>query len=120
MKICFYGSESDHRFFIEQLSTSHKYAGWLRKCDLCNNYDHFVDLLRTSDYDIAFVTQDNADGMEGVIAVRNISPDLPVIWFSNDKGFGCQAYRLNTDFFHAKPLTAKSLEMALDCLPCGR
>lgn len=59
----------------------------------------------------------NANGMEGVIAARNMRPNIPVVWFSNDEGFGCQAYRLNADFFHCKPVTAHVLEMALDRLP---
>ena len=40
------------------------------------------------------VAVDGAIGMEGVIASKNIRPDTAVIWFSDDKAFGAQSYRL--------------------------
>ena len=60
---------------------------------------------------------DGEDAIEKIIAARNICPRIPIVWFSNDEGFGCQAYRLRADFFHAKPITVKTLEMALSRLP---
>jgi two-component SAPR family response regulator len=120
MKICFYGSETDHQHFLALIKSIPKYADWMGSCQCCTDYDSFVDALRCTRYDAVFVTENNANGMEGVIAVRNLCPGLPVIWFSNDEGFGCQAYRLNTDFFHSKPLTPQILEIALDRLPSKR
>jgi hypothetical protein len=43
-----------------------------------------------------------------------------VVWFSNDEGFGVQAYRLDVDFFHCKPITPRVLEMALERLSAKR
>lgn len=117
MRLCFFGSEPDHQTFMDLLCTIPRYTGRVRRCDAFSDYDSFIDQLRTEHYDAVFVTENNANGMEGVIAARNVSPDIPVIWFSNDEGFGCQAYRLNAEFFHAKPITARLLEMALDHLP---
>ena len=117
MKICFYGSKTDHNHFMELLQSIPKYAHWLGSCDCLTDYDSFIDHLRRREYDAVFVTENNANGMEGAIAVRNVHPDIPLIWFSNDEGFGCQAYRLNADFFHSKPVNARILEMALDRLP---
>ena len=30
-------------------------------------------------------------GMEGVIAAKNVCETVPVLWFSNDDGFGVQS-----------------------------
>lgn len=114
MRICFYGSEADHHHMLSTLEMlpvhRARISAWHPFCD----YDSFIDHLRSAPCDAVLVTENNANGMEGVIAVRNMRPELPVIWFSNDEGFGCQAYRLNTDFFHCKPISPQVLEMALD------
>ena len=116
MNLCFYGPETDHQSILELLSQT-KYHGWLRSCDPFTDYDSFVASLPDNKYDAVFITENNANGMEGVIAARNICPQIPIVWFSNDEGFGCQAYRLRADFFHAKPITARNLELALSRLP---
>ncbi len=117
MKLCFYGPEADHRNIMELLELLPKYRNWAASCVCYADYDSFVENLAQGRYDAVFITENNANGMEGVIALRNVCPELPVIWFSNDEGFGCQAYRLHTDFFHAKPVTPAILEMALSRLP---
>ena len=117
MKLCFFGSEPEHKRIMDLLKTIPKYSDYVRQCDAFPDYDSFIAHLRWGDYDAVFVTENNANGMEGVIAARNMRPNIPVVWFSNDDGFGCQAYRLNADFFHCKPVTAHVLEMALDRLP---
>ena len=55
--------------------------------------------------------------MEGVIAVRRIYPDLPVIWFSNDSGFAPQAYRLHVNYFTLMPINKDKIMTALK--KCG-
>lgn len=117
MRLCFYGPETDHRDIMDLLGRLPRYENWAGTCESCTDYDSFVHNLTLREYDAVFITENNANGMEGVIAVRNVRPDTPVVWFSNDEGFGSQAYRLNTDFFHVKPVTARVLEMALDRLP---
>ncbi len=52
--------------------------------------------------------------MEGVIAVKNLYPQCPVAWISNDKGFGIQSYRLGCAFFAEKPLTKKKIAIAFE------
>ncbi len=117
MKLCFYGPPADQENIMGLLRQLPKYRNWAGSCQCYSDYDSFVENLAPGRYDAVFITENNANGMEGVIALRNSCPELPVVWFSNDEGFGCQAYRLQTDFFHAKPVTAAILEMALDRLP---
>ncbi len=113
MKLCFYGPETDHRQILALLDQLPEYCGRIMDAESFSDYDSFVAHLPLGGYDAVIVTEDNADGMEGVIASCNTCPQVPVVWFSNDEGFGCQAYRLNTAFFHTKPITAPVLEMAL-------
>ncbi len=120
MQLCFFGSDHDHQNILQLLDMIPKYNGWLGRCDAFRDYDSFVTHLRWGEYDAVFVTQNNAGGMEGVIAARNVRPNIPVVWFSNDEGFGVQAYRLDVDFFHCKPITPRVLEMALERLSAKR
>lgn len=52
-------------------------------------------------------------GMEGVIAARNTCGQVPVVWFSNDGGFGAQSYRLGCAYFHEKPVSPRVLSAAI-------
>lgn len=54
---------------------------------------------------------DNAAGMEGVIAVQNVHPDTPIVWFSNDKNFVAQSYRLGVAYFAVKPIDEKTVSL---------
>ena len=113
MRVCFYGTQAQFQALQSHLREIPKFQNSFSHYELYPDYDSLVNGLRRSQFDLVFVCHDNACGMEGVIAVRNISPNVPVIWFSNDEDFGSQAYRLHTDFFHAKPITPVILEMAL-------
>ena len=114
MRICFYGTIAQFGVFQHQLEQLPQFSHRVFQFELYPDYDALVDGLRQNRFDLVCVCHDNACGMEGVIATRNILPNVPVIWFSNDEDFGSQAYRLHTDFFHAKPITPVILEMALD------
>ncbi len=116
MKLCFFGPEADQQTICALLSQSPRFGCQEHRFHSFSDYDSFVSQLPRGEYDAVFITENNANGMEGVIALRNLRPELPVIWFSNDEGFGCQAYRLSADFFHTKPITAPVLEMALSRL----
>ena len=51
--------------------------------------------------------------MEGVIAAKSLLKNVPVVWFSNDSGFGAQSYRLGCAYFHPKPVSAEILSAAI-------
>jgi len=86
-----------------------------RKIDYLHtdNYDRFLDMLSSKEYEMVFVMMDNAVGMEGVIAVQNLRPNTPIIWFSNDKNFVAQSYRLGVTYFSVKPIEEKIIKLAL-------
>ena len=56
--------------------------------------------------------------MEGVIAAKNADRDTPVIWLSDDEGFGAQSYRLGCTYFHKKPIPLEKLKEALHKCRC--
>lgn len=61
---------------------------------------------------LAVILSDGAAGMEGVYAVREYDPHLPVFWFSDDGGFAMQSHRLDCAYFADKPLTAEKMKKA--------
>ncbi len=78
-----------------------------------SDYDGFVAYISKSPPDCVVITKDGADGMEGVIAVKSSLESIPIIWISNDSGFGAQSYRLGCTYFHKKPVSAEILSAAI-------
>lgn len=113
MNVLIYGNATDKELLIQHMKSQACMA--FRKIDYqqTDNYDKFLELLRTVEYEMVFVMMDNAAGMEGVIAVQNLHPDVPVIWFSNDKNFVAQSYRLGVTYFSVKPINERIVELAL-------
>lgn len=77
-------------------------------------YDHYLNEIRRVTPQLIFVCEYGADGMEAVIAAKNLHPDASVIWFSDDVGFLSQSYRLGCSFFSADPITHELLMTALN------
>lgn len=62
---------------------------------------------------LLFVLADGAEGMECVYRAKERKPALPVFWFSDDRNFGIQSYRLDCAYFAPKPITEETVESAL-------
>lgn len=86
-----------------------------------HNHEHFhVDDLEQFDRNLVdwkptllMVLADGAEGMECVYRARERRPSLPVFWFSNDRDFGVQSYRLNCAYFSTKPVTEEKMYNAI-------
>jgi len=113
VNILIYGNTSDKELLIQHMKSQACMA--FRKIDYLHtdNYDRFLDMLSSKEYEMVFVMMDNAVGMEGVIAVQNLRPNTPIIWFSNDKNFVAQSYRLGVTYFSVKPIEEKIIKLAL-------
>ena len=111
MKIILYGTQQDCEDFQKQVGKSPPLAFRQIEYNACRDYDGFIRDLRAP-CDAVFVLADGADGMEGVIAARDLKPDTPLVWFSDDKGFGPQSYRVKCAYFAPKPLTPDKLQTA--------
>jgi len=99
----------------EEYLTFFSYAKKQKKlhCKHTDVYDTFLSYLSDDALQAVFILMDGAIGMEGVIAAKNLHPHIPVVWISNDKGFGIQSYRLGCVFFSDKPLTENKIITAL-------
>lgn len=113
MKLLHYGTDQDYLMISQIMDRLSVLANSQEESCHHNDYEEFQCALTNRSYNIVIVTADNAMGMEGVIAVRNARPELPVIWLSNDRGFGLQSYRLKCTYFGIKPITDELLERAL-------
>ena len=113
MGVTVYGTEADRRELADLLAC-------LPDCSYRNvrvagfsEYDDFIAGLGESPPECVVITMDGAAGMEGVIAARNTCGQVPVVWFSNDGGFGAQSYRLGCAYFHEKPVSPRVLSAAI-------
>lgn len=77
------------------------------------DYDSFISGLGESPPDGIIIAVNGADGMEGVIVAKRLCRAVPILWFSDDGGFGAQSYRLGCDYFHKKPISLEILSAAL-------
>lgn len=113
MKVILYGTTAERDELTEALAA-------LPDCSYRNiqiagysDYDGFIAGLGESPPECVVVTMNGAEGMEGVIAARDLWKIVPVIWFSDDNGFGVQSYRLGCAYFHKKPISAGILSAAI-------
>ena len=113
MNVLIYGNATDKELLIQHMKSQACMAFRLINYSQTDNYDTFLEMLNSKRYEMIFVMMDNAAGMEGVIAVQNLHPETPVIWFSNDKNFVAQSYRLGVNYFATKPINEKILGLAL-------
>lgn len=74
-----------------------------------NDMEEFETLLVNWMPSLMIVLADGAAGMESVYRSWQRRPALPVFWFSDDRDFGMQSYRLNCAYFSTKPITEEKL-----------
>ena len=113
MRLILYGTETDKDEFMCSVTALPDLR--YRKMQVTDypDYDSFITGLGESPPDCIVIAMDGADGMEGVIAARNTCGQVPVVWFSNDGGFGAQSYRLGCAYFHEKPVSPRVLSAAI-------
>lgn len=113
MNILIYGDVQEKELLIQHMKSQASMAFRTVSYSHTDDYDIYLAKLREQEYDLIFIMADNAAGMEGVIAVQNVQPDTPTVWFSNDKNFVAQSYRLGVTYFSVKPVDEKILGLAL-------
>jgi DNA-binding LytR/AlgR family response regulator len=83
------------------------------------DYEHTQDLeqfdrhLATWMPTLVIVLADGAAGLESAYRSRQRRPNLPVFWFSDDREFGMQSYRLECAYFSTKPADQEKIGSAL-------
>ncbi len=114
MTVCVYGSASDQRSIDKALCALKNCSYRSIQLSGYSDYDSFISGLGRDAPGLIIVTADGAVGMEGVIASKNLLSNTPVVWFSEDRDFGTQSYRLGCAYFHEKPISPEVLSLALD------
>ncbi len=111
-------ADTDRHLELEKLLVSIPLSGGAVSCIAFASYDDFIAGLPDSDCDLIIIAQDGARGMESVRAARILLPELPLVWFSDDKGFGPESYRLGCAYFSAAHITRELFICALQrCCP---
>ncbi len=77
------------------------------------SYDDFLSGLSNCSCDAVLVAQAGAIGMESVRAARILLPATPLIWLSDDRGFGPESYRAGCSYFSTAPITQELLDHAI-------
>ena len=113
MDVLLYGNAREREILVQHLKSQSCMAFRMVRYSHAEDYDTYLKELRSHSYDIVFVMADYAAGMEGVIAAQNVHPDAPIVWFSNDKNFVAQSYRLGVAYFAVKPIDEKIVSMAV-------
>lgn len=114
MNVLIYGNAREKELLVQHLKSQACMAFRLVNYSHAEDYDDYLTMLRMQSHDIVFILADNAAGMEGVIAVQNVQPNVSIVWFSNDKNFVAQSYRLGVTYFAVKPISGKTVRLALE------
>ena len=110
--ILLYGAPSDYDTIMSSMELLPELQYRRIEVVRTDSFDAFLEKLRNASYDIVLVTANGAEGMEGVIAAQSLRPGAATVWFSDDQGFGAQAYRLNCTYFAVKPITPETVSKA--------
>ena len=118
MKTILYGTAQDEIDLCSLLSSLSGVNQPTENMIRAKELDDFIFILAKEQFDLVLVTQDGAMGMEAVMTAQKLRLDTPRVWFSNDRDFAVQSYRLRCAYFAEKPITAEKLQKAME--RCGR
>ena len=108
-----YGQQAECLRIIELLRTMGDLMKGESEYTCVDNWDALQTHLVDWNPDLAIMLADGAAGMEGVYLARDSRPGMPVIWFTDDRDFALQSYRMNCDYFAVKPITEEKMRKIL-------
>ncbi len=114
MKITVYTDEGRQNELSALIESALPFKDKITRYELFKNYDDFLEHLSNTHCDIVIIAIDGAEGMESARAVKILKPLAPLIWLSDDNGFGPESYRVGCTYFSASPISDKTLTFALD------
>ncbi len=98
---------------IEELITALPKAELPVACKIYENYDDYITGFPQDNASAVIIARRGADGMESARNAKIMQPNVPLIWFSDDNGFGVESYRIGCAYFSAAPITEEILSTAL-------
>ncbi|MGM9681695.1 MAG: hypothetical protein ACI3XR_09345 [Eubacteriales bacterium] len=112
MKIILYGEDAECHQALDELRTFPMLLNHPNEYLSVNNRETLQKQLVEWNPGLIIVLANRSEGMEGVYLVKEIRPEVPVFWFSDDEGFGMQSHRLECDYFAVKPFNSEKLSKA--------
>ncbi len=109
MKAVLFGTKQEYAELMEAFRALPAWSNSEMDCCHLEDYDDFRHQLADERHDLIIVTANGATGMEACIGARKIRPDTPLFWFSDDRAFGPQSYRLECTYFATKPVSQTRL-----------
>lgn len=113
VKTLLFGTPEECVQLAETLGSMEAFSGSTYEYRYSDDMEEFERILVGWMPSLVIVLADGASGMESVIRSRQRRPSLPVFWFSDDRQFGMQSYRLECAYFSTKPVTPGKLECAV-------
>ncbi len=112
MNITVFTHKEQSQCFKDCISALSK-AGSPFECKIYENYDDFISGFPQDNASAVIIARRGADGMESARNAKVMKPNTPLIWFSDDEGFGVESYRIGCTYFSAEAITEKLLSAAL-------
>ena len=112
IKVMIYGEDTE---CLQAVETLRAFPILLKSTNeyLCvNSRETIQKQLAEWNPNLIIVLANRSEGMEGVYLAKEIRPEVPVFWFSDDEGFGMQSHRLECDYFAVKPFNPEKLRKA--------
>lgn len=113
MRLVLYGTSADKSEIARAISAIPEFSYRKITIEAHSDYDSFIAGLGGNPPDGIVVAENGANGMEGVIVAKSLHKNTPILWFSDDGGFGAQSYRLGCAFFHKKPISPDVMSAAI-------
>lgn len=116
METVIFGTEKDCRELMAAIRAIPEGQRPALQCTCVDDYDDLRRELADRRYDLLIVAADGARGMEACIGARKIRSRIPLFWFSDDRAFGPQSYRMECTYFAVKPVPVHRLCSAFERL----
>ncbi len=113
MKITIFTHAEEVPGFEQLMAALSNARGMPLECNYYETYDDFIKGFPRDKSQAVIVARRGADGMECARNAKLMRPSVPLVWLSNDNGFGVESYRIGCAFFSAEPLTHELLSTAL-------
>lgn len=113
LNVLLFGSDPECRAAIDILNGEDTLSTCVLQHRHLSDLEEFEIALVDWSPTLLIVLADGAVGMECVYRAKERQPSIPVLWFSDDRQFGMQSYRLNCAYFSTKPVTPENIRKAL-------
>lgn len=113
IKAIIYGEQNECRAVGETLKGLMLLTDYRHEHCYVDDLEEFEKLLVDWEPTLLIVLANGAIGQESVYRAGQRLPNLPVFWFSDDREFSMQSYRLGCAYFSTKPVTQEKIEHAI-------